>query len=139
VTAWCPGRATAWFIIGGTAKAPRRCTRVNATLAAMSPHKVDRTRITKLTDLPNIGKASANDLRFLGIEHPSQLIGKCPFELYRRLCQETGQRHDPCVIDVFMSVTQFMNGDPPRPWWDFTETRKKMISGKGDYETPKVR
>lgn len=95
----------------------------------MNPNRVDRSRITKLTDLPNIGKASANDLRLLGIQWPSQLVGKCPFELYQRLCQETGQRHDPCVIDVFMSVTRFMDGELPRPWWEFTEIRKQILSG----------
>ena len=36
-------------------------------------------------------------------------------------------RHDPCVLDVFMSITRFMDGDPPRPWWDYTAERKALL------------
>jgi len=37
-----------------------------------------------------------------------------------------GCRHDPCVIDVFISVTSFMNGSDPEPWWAFTAERKSV-------------
>ncbi len=94
-------------------------------IATMNPNKVDRTRIVKLTDLPNVGEASAEDFRLLGIHKPSQLVGKCPFEMYEMLCEKTASRHDPCVIDVFMSVTRFMAGEEARAWWEYTEERKK--------------
>ena len=58
---------------------------------------------------------------------PSQhfnLSGWPSFALYERLCRETGQRHDTCVIDVFMSITHFLNGEPPLPWWEFMAKRK---------------
>jgi hypothetical protein len=32
------------------------------------------------------------------------------------------------MIDVFMSITEFMKGNPPKPWWDFTEKRKRMLA-----------
>ena len=44
----------------------------------MHPDKVDRQRLKKLTDLPNIGKACAQDFHVLGIHTPDQLIGRCP-------------------------------------------------------------
>ena len=91
----------------------------------MHPDKVDRNRLSKLTDLPNIGKAGAEDLRLLGIQHPSQLVGKCPFAMHEELCKKTALRHDPCVIDVFMSITRFMSGEPARPWWAYTDERKQ--------------
>lgn len=91
----------------------------------MNPQKVDRTRTVKLEDLPNIGKACAADLRQIGIDKPTQLIGRDPFDLYAQLCLATGTRHDPCMIDVFMSVVAFMNGGDPLPWWSFTEARKR--------------
>ena len=94
----------------------------------MSPKKVDRSRLKHLTDLPNVGKAIAEDLRLLGYHFPEQVSGASPFEMYERLCRETGHRHDPCVIDVFMSITDFLKGRPPRPWWEFTETRKKHLN-----------
>ena len=96
----------------------------------MSPHKVNRARVKNLTDLPNVGKATADDLRLLGFHAPEQIAGKCPFEMYRRLCAITGTRHDPCVIDVFMSVTEFLKGGPSQPWWEFTEVRKTAVLGK---------
>lgn len=94
----------------------------------MNPARVVRACVRELTDLPNIGKAMAGDLRRLGIREPAQLKGKSPFELYDRLCRLTGQRQDPCVLDVFMSITAFMNGKSPRPWWDFTAARKRALA-----------
>ncbi len=90
----------------------------------MNPAKVDRQRLRQLTDLPNIGPAMAADLRLLDILQPAQLKGRDPYQLYTALRQRTGQRHDPCVIDVFISVTRFMAGEDPRPWWDYTAERK---------------
>ncbi|QDZ89553.1 helix-hairpin-helix domain-containing protein [Shewanella decolorationis] len=89
----------------------------------MNPAKVVRAKVKQLTDLPNIGKASAADLRLLGIETPVQLLGQNPYQMYRTLCDKTGQRHDPCVLDVFLSITRFMAGDDPKPWWYYTEER----------------
>ncbi|MHB8461308.1 MAG: helix-hairpin-helix domain-containing protein [Vulcanimicrobiaceae bacterium] len=93
----------------------------------MNPSRVNRNRIALLTDLPNIGKAGARDLRRLGINEPRQLIGKCPYEMYETLCDKTSSRHDPCVIDVFISVTRFMAGEEPLPWWAYTDERKKSL------------
>ncbi len=90
----------------------------------MNPSKVVREKTRKLTDLPNIGKAGAADLELLGIDTPSDLVGQNPYEMYERLCILTVSRHDPCVIDVFISITCFINGDEPKPWWDYTEKRK---------------
>lgn len=96
----------------------------------MNPAKVTREHVRLLTDLPNIGPASAADLRLLGIADPVQLAGKNPFDLYTQLCEKTGTRHDPCVIDVFMSAVRFMEGDDPRPWWEYTEIRKQILAQK---------
>jgi hypothetical protein len=96
----------------------------------MNPSKVVRAKVKQLTDLPNIGAASAADLRLIGIHEPAQLVGMSPFDMYEELCTKTGTRHDPCVIDVFMSATRFMEGDDPRPWWEYTEMRKQMLAQK---------
>jgi hypothetical protein len=93
----------------------------------MHPRKVARDRLRTLTDLPNVGEATAADLRLLGVQTPSQLLGKSAFAMYADLCALTGVRHDPCVIDVFLSVTRFMAGDDPRPWWAYTAERKQML------------
>ncbi|NQZ88017.1 MAG: mitomycin resistance protein [Saccharospirillaceae bacterium] len=96
----------------------------------MNPSKVVRGNISKLTDLPNIGKASAADLELLGIAKPDDLKGQDPYEMYERLCIITGVRHDPCVIDVFISVTCFINGDEPKVWWNYTVERKSVLAKK---------
>jgi hypothetical protein len=70
----------------------------------------------------------AADLRLIGIHRPEQLIGRDAFEMHEALCAKTGQRHDPCVIDVFMSVVHFANGGEALPWWNFTDERKRRVS-----------
>jgi hypothetical protein len=80
----------------------------------------DRNTVSKLDALPNIGKAIAKDLELIGIDHPKKLVGKSPFELYAKLCKKRGQHIDHCVIDVFMSAVDFMEGGEPKSWWEFT-------------------
>jgi hypothetical protein len=79
----------------------------------------------RLLDLPNIGKAMAADFALLGIKTPGDLKKRDPYRLYMALCRKTGARHDPCVLDTFIAVTRFMNGDPPRPWFWYTKERKQ--------------
>lgn len=93
----------------------------------MNPTKVDRAKVRRLTDLPNIGKAMAEDLRSIGIHEPDQLIGKSAYDLYDALCAKTGVRQDPCVLDVFLSITRFMAGDDPKVWWAYTAERKRSF------------
>ncbi|UTH73214.1 helix-hairpin-helix domain-containing protein [Chromobacterium sp. IIBBL 290-4] len=78
-----------------------------------------------LLQLPNVGKATAADLRLLGIAVPADLRGRDPCLLYLQLCDQTGQRQDPCVLDVLMSVCHYINQGEARPWWSFTEERKQ--------------
>ncbi len=89
----------------------------------------NRQTVSNLTDLPNIGKAMAHDLRLVGIHHPKDLIGKDAYQLYDKLCSMIGEKHDPCVIDVFLSVVDFMEGGDAKPWWEFTAERKEHDRG----------
>ena len=86
------------------------------------------TEATTLESIPNIGRAMAGDLRRLGITSPAGLIGKDPVALYKALCDDTGKRQDPCVLDTFIAATRFMAGDPPHPWWHYTVERKRTIT-----------
>lgn len=94
----------------------------------MHPAKVSRTNLARFTDLPNVGPRMAGDFVALGYTHPLQLKGVDPYDLYTRLCAHTKTRQDPCVLDVFMSVTRFLDGEPPRAWWDFTAERKRSYT-----------
>ena len=76
--------------------------------------------------LPNVGPAMAGDLRALGIAHQRELAHRDPFVLYQSLCVHTGKRQDPCVLDTFMAITDFMRGAAPAPWWTYTAQRKVL-------------
>lgn len=89
--------------------------------------KVKRKNIVHLEDLPNIGKAIASDLRLIGIYAPEELKGKDPFDMFKKLNDQTGEKHDPCLLDVFISVVRYMEGAPPHPWWYYTPERKKAL------------
>ena len=93
----------------------------------MNPAKVVRERVRVLTDLPNIGRTMAAELQRLGIAKPEQLKGRDPYVLYQELCMATGLRQDPCVLDTFISITRFMDGDEARPWWAYTAERKAAM------------
>ena len=91
---------------------------------------MNREQYTRMEQIPNIGTSMAEDLRLIGLSHPQDLIGRNPYAMYEELCRKTGQRHDPCVIDVFISAVRFMQGEPKRPWWAYTSERKRMLADK---------
>jgi len=85
---------------------------------------MSRINVNNLQDIPNVGKATENNLNILGINKPDQLIGRDPYKMYNELCYATNQKYDLCLIDVFISAVNFMEGGPPKKWWEFTEERK---------------
>lgn len=92
-----------------------------------SPKAAVAAECDVLERLPNVGPSLAADLRLIGIARPSDLRSQDPYTLYRKLCSATGQRQDPCVLDTFMAVTDFMSGAPPAPWWSYTSRRKALF------------
>lgn len=95
---------------------------------AKATHETDRNRICDFEQIVNVGPATAQDFRLLGFKTPQELIGQDPANLFVRLNKATKTRQDPCVLDVLMASIDFMNGGPPKPWWDFTDERKKKYS-----------
>ncbi len=91
----------------------------------MHPSKVNRATLRTLTDLPNVGPAIARDLEQLGFSSPAELTGQDPLALYQRLSALTGVRQDPCVLDTFIAITRFMDGERAQPWWAYTAERKR--------------
>lgn len=82
----------------------------------------------KLTTLRSIGKAAEKDFALLGINWVDELVGRDELSLYNELCQKTGVRHDPCVLDVFRcAVAQAENPELPaeqKDWWYWSTIRK---------------
>lgn len=81
--------------------------------------------ITELQKIPNVGPAVADDLIRLGIHSLEELAEQDPDEMYQRLCNLDGKRHDPCVRDVFAAVTDFARGGEAKPWWEYSRMRKR--------------
>ena len=90
---------------------------------AKARHAADCRR---LEHIPNVGPAMAADLRLIGIPLPQGLIGQDPLALFQRLCLQTGQRHDPCVLDTLMAAVDFMQGAAATPWWAYTAQRQAL-------------
>ena len=77
-----------------------------------------------LTDLPNIGKAIAADLKKIGINSSSDIEKRNPLSIFEELRTVMGKRHDPCVYYTLLSVKHFLRTGESLPWWKFTEQGK---------------
>ena len=82
----------------------------------------------QLQALANVGPAVERMLGRLGVTAPAQLAGQDPYELFERLCAVDGRRHDPCLLDTFMSAVDQADGKPARPWWEYTPERKRSLA-----------
>jgi hypothetical protein len=86
----------------------------------------------KLESIPNVGPVIAAKLRLLGFASPSELAGQDPYAMFQDLCERTGKRYDPCLLDVFISAVSFADGEPTKPWWKFTNQRKAELARRAD-------
>ncbi|WP_196141075.1 helix-hairpin-helix domain-containing protein [Aliikangiella sp. G2MR2-5] len=86
-----------------------------------------RNHVKQFTDIPNVGPATAADFKLLGFSKPIELVDQDPYFLFKKLCELTAQRHDPCVIDVFIAAVRYMRGEPARKWWEYTAERKAHL------------
>jgi hypothetical protein len=105
-----------------------RAAKRTATPVARS--KRPRELCERLEHIPNVGPSIAGDLRGIGVSRPGDLVGRDPYALFDALCAATGIRHDPCVLDVFLSAVRYMEGAPARPWWDYTAERKRTLAAR---------
>jgi len=82
----------------------------------------------RLEDLISVGPAMRRDFDLLGVRTVKQLAVANPKRLYERLCRLTGERQDPCVLDVFEAAVAQAR-DPRLPaekcvWWYWSRKRK---------------
>ena len=78
----------------------------------------------RLADLDNVGPATLKDFALLGIESLDDLATSEALVLYRRLCEVTKSRQDPCVYDVFAATIHEAKTGEARKWWTFTPARQ---------------
>ncbi len=93
-----------------------------------SPASKPWVETRSLQDLAGIGPSLEADLKALGVATVPQLAECDGLELYQRLCERTGTRQDPCVLDAFRcAVAQARDRDLPaekRNWWWWSRARK---------------
>lgn len=79
----------------------------------------------ELITIPGVGKATRADFRNIGINRVSDLRGKDPEELYRRICDMQGTVVDRCVLYVCRSSVYFAETENPDPeklkWWNWKD------------------
>ena len=90
--------------------------------------KSTATHLSKLEDLPNIGKSIAADLRGLGIMSPQQLAASDPLATYLALADPMGKRHDPCVYYTLLAAEHFLKTGERLSWWTFTAQGKAQLA-----------
>jgi pathogenicity locus Cdd1 protein len=100
-------------------------------MAVLKPQKTGREQgedRRRLRDLAGVGPAVEADFRKLNVHCVAELARCDGEELYKRLCEITGTRQDPCVLDGFRcAVAQARNPDLPaeqRNWWWWSRQRK---------------
>ena len=79
-----------------------------------------------LRDLKNVGKATLRDLHILGINSVDDLIHQEATHLFKQLEKQTGERHDPCMWDVFAAIIHEAKTGEPTSWWEWTAQRKVL-------------
>jgi hypothetical protein len=82
----------------------------------------------QLKDLRGIGEKMLEDFEKLGVRSVAELKSQDAQELYARMCELTGTRQDPCVLDTYRcAIEQARNPDLPpeqRDWWYWSRLRK---------------
>jgi hypothetical protein len=86
----------------------------------------------RLRDLSGIGPSIEGNLNRLGISSVEQLAHADGYDLYRRLCELTNARQDPCVLDTFRcAVAQARDPQLPderKNWWWWSRRRKAQAA-----------
>lgn len=86
----------------------------------------------RLRDLRGIGIIIEANLKQLGVRTVGELARHNGDSLYQALCELTGTRQDPCVLDTFRcAVAQARNPKLPVEqcnWWWWSRQRKSAVS-----------
>ena len=82
----------------------------------------------RLRDLVSVGKAMERDFHRLGIQTVAALATCDAHELYARISELDGVKHDPCVLDTYRAaIAQARDPllpDEQRQWWWWSRQRK---------------
>lgn len=81
--------------------------------------------LTKLEEIPGIGKSIAQDLRDIGIGSVDELKGKKADQLYKRLCNFKASPVDRCMLYVLRCAVYYASNTERDPkllkWWNWKD------------------
>ncbi len=81
--------------------------------------------LTKLEQIPGIGKSIAQDLRDIGIGSVDELKGKKADQLYKRLCNFKASPVDRCMLYVLRCAVYYASNTERDPkllkWWNWKD------------------
>lgn len=90
--------------------------------------RIARMDARQLKELRGIGRKMLEDFSLLGVGSVTQLKSEDAQTLYDRMCELTGTRQDPCVLDTYRcAIEQARNPNLPeeqRDWWYWSRVRK---------------
>ena len=78
-----------------------------------------------LQQIPGVGESIAVDLRTLGYERVSDLVGADPEQLYAAFCDWQGTQIDRCMLYVFRCAVYYASNAEHDPkllkWWNWSD------------------
>lgn len=84
-----------------------------------------KASLKELLQIPGVGKSIALDLYKLGVRSIEDLRGKDPQVFYDKLCKQTGQKLDKCLLYTFRCAVYFASNTKPDPellkWWNWKD------------------
>ena len=84
--------------------------------------------LKELQSIPSIGKACSLDLWNIGIRKVSDLKGKSPEKLYKKLNEVTGATHDICMLYTFRCAvyyaTEKKHNKEKLKWWYWKDKKE---------------
>ena len=90
---------------------------------------MSKSVLKKLQQIPGIGPSIALDLFDLGIRRISDLRGRNPEQLYKKICALRGQHQDRCLLYVFRCAVYFASNKQPDPellkWWSWKDAKMR--------------
>ncbi len=83
------------------------------------------TVLNNLMIIPGVGKSIAQDLKDLGYQHPSDLVGADPQVMYDALIRIRGMYIDRCMLYTFRCAVYFVSHKKHNPellkWWTWKD------------------
>jgi len=74
-----------------------------------------QSTLTKLEEIPGVGKSIAQDLRDIGIGSADELKGKKADQLYKKLCNFKASPVDRCMLYVLRCAVYYASNTKHNP------------------------